>query len=98
MKEGGMMYLSYGVSDGKKEMTLDELKAEAKRQGYKLIKDTKMPKMLPCVCGAERRVELSNTRGAYCYECMKCGRAASWGDTRREARENWNRMVNDEAD
>ena len=78
-------------------MTLDELKAEAKRQGYKLIKDNPVPKMLPCVCGANRRAEWTNIRGKYCYECMKCGRTSSWGDTRREARENWNRMVSDDA-
>lgn len=80
-------------------MTLDELKAEAKRQGYKLIKDNPMPKLSPCICGAKRRAEWTSAslRG-YCYECMKCGKMSSWGDTRREARENWNRMVNDEAD
>lgn len=79
------------------QLTLDELKAEAKRQGYKLIKDNPIPKFNPCICGANHRTEWKNTRGAYCYECMECGRTSSWGDNRREARENWNRMVTDEA-
>lgn len=78
-------------------MTLDELKAEAKRQGYKLIKDNHMPKFSLCICGSKHQAELSNSRGQYCYECWKCGRSSAWGDTRYEAIENWNRMVNDEA-
>jgi len=79
------------------QMTLDELKAEAKRQGYKLIKDNPMPKMLPCVCGSKHRTQWSRADGWY-YECDGCGRKAKPGKTERKARENWNRMVNDEAD
>ncbi len=78
-------------------MTLDELKAEAKRQGYKLIKDNPMPKMLPCVCGSKHRTQWSRADGWY-YECDGCGRKAKPGKTERKARENWNRMVNDETD
>ncbi|MBQ2099491.1 MAG: hypothetical protein II477_00305, partial [Lachnospiraceae bacterium] len=78
-------------------MTLDELKAEAKRQGYKLIKDNPMPKLIPCICGSKRRIMWHYADGWY-FECDKCGRTAYPGRTERKARENWNRMVNDEAD
>ena len=37
------------------QLTLDELKAEAKRQGYKLIKDNPTPKLSPCICGRKHR-------------------------------------------
>ena len=32
-------------------MTLEELRAEAKKHGYKLIKDTPYVRLAPCVCG-----------------------------------------------
>ena len=77
-------------------MTLDELKAEAKRQGYKLIKDNPMPKMIPCICGSKGRILWSCAEGWY-FECVGCGRMAKPGKTKRKARDEWNRMVNDEA-
>lgn len=79
-------------------MTLDELKAEAKRQGYKLVKYTKLPKILPCVCGTESMIEIhSRSLNKYSYECGNCLRASLWGNTKLEAIENWNRVVTDEA-
>ena len=84
------------VINGSEEMTLDELKAEAKRQGYKLIKDNPMPKLLPCICGSKHRILWSCAEGLY-FECGGCGRTACPGRTERKARENWNRMVTDEA-
>ena len=81
-------------------MTYEELKEEAKRQGYKLIKENPMPKLLPCPCGGQRRVHLRHgfPYGVrdHCYECIKCGRVSEWGKTEREAREEWNRMVENE--
>ena len=78
-------------------MTLDELKAEAKRQGYKLVKNTKLPKILPCVCGTYPIEIHSRSLKKYCYECGKCLKPSLWGNTKLEGIENWNRMVTDEA-
>ena len=36
-------------------MTLEELKAEAEKFGYTLIKKSDSIKMLPCTCGCKRR-------------------------------------------
>ena len=88
--------MSYGANDGSEGMTLDELKAEAKRQGYKLIKDNPMPKMLPCICGSKHRTLWLGADGWY-FECDGCGRTAKPGRTERGARNEWNRMVTDEA-
>ena len=76
------------------QLTLDELKAEAKRQGYKLIKDNPMPKLSTCICGSKNRILWSCAEGWY-YECGRCGRTAEPGRTKCKARENWNRMVTD---
>ncbi len=43
-------------------MTLEELKAEAKRQGYKLIKDENIH-FEPCLCGGTRREWWSGPEG-----------------------------------
>lgn len=43
-------------------MTLEELKAEAKRQGYKPIKDENI-KFEPCLCGGTRREWWSGPEG-----------------------------------
>lgn len=72
-------------------MTLDELKAEAKKMGYKLIKDSPYERFLPCTCGCNRR-SLYVLPDGYGYVCQKCGRKAK-GRTEIEAKKNWNRMV-----
>ena len=75
-------------------MTYEELKAEAKRQGYNLIKYNPLPKILPCTCG--RVSKFSRWfRGLYgdneiAIYCPDCGRKV-WGDNERDARERWNK-------
>lgn len=78
-------------------MTVDELRAEAKALGYNIIKINPMEKLLPCVCGNNRR-ERWSLSGAYDgikLKCTKCGRAAK-GKNEREVRHNWNEMVRGE--
>jgi len=61
-------------------MTLEELKAEAKKMGYRLVKSDMPEKLLPCICGhtvrthAYRRVIVNNKpKLLYVLECKKCG-------------------------
>lgn len=46
-------------------MTLEELKAEAKRQGYKLIKDENIH-FEPCLCGGTRHGRWGSVKGGGC--------------------------------
>lgn len=76
-------------------MTLDELKAEAKRQGYNLIKIQKKEKLLTCVCGCNRRSHFDyykNGKWGYGLECKRCKKIV-YGTTEAEVRSEWNKMV-----
>ena len=57
-------------------MTLEELKAEAKRQGYKLIK-AKRPRFEPCLCGHNDHQWVSGPEGWAVY-CKHCGLESPW--------------------
>lgn len=88
---------------GKMEMTLEELKAEAKAQGYKLIKDNPRPKLLRCVCGSNHRgwwtrKKENGSFGEYEWqlECKKCGKRSEWADSERGVIEKWNEMIESE--
>lgn len=72
-------------------MTLEELKVEAKKHGYHLIKDPEKVYLLPCVCGCNRREKWYGAHSII-LKCKECGRSAT-GDTELEAKKQWNRMV-----
>lgn len=78
-------------------MTLDELKAEAKKRGYYLMKIQPYAKLLPCpVCGSKRTQEWivgKNGYSNYKRECSRCDFSAIEGVTKLEAREKWNEAV-----
>ena len=78
-------------------MTLEELKIEAKKHGYHLVKDSTTVKMLPCpVCNSKRTIEwISTTALGYRRECYNCkfNRNGDWRKTKKEARESWNEAV-----
>ena len=75
-------------------MTFEELREEAHRQGYHLIKYNPLPKIQPCTCGRKKyfkrghswNTELDVLVSIYCPDC---GREV-WGGDEREAREMWN--------
>ena len=73
-------------------MTLEELKAEAARQGYHLIRNSDREKLLPCVCGHNRREYWYTGDGGVRLVCKGCGREVK-GKTEREAIRNWNEAV-----
>ena len=79
-------------------MTLDELKKEAKKHGYGLIKLHSRTKMLPCTCGHNRRSHCNvyhhkSGRFYYYLVCNKCGLKSPCADTEEEAKEKWNNMI-----
>lgn len=73
-------------------MTLEALKSEAKRQGYKLIK-AKTPRFERCLCGHNVHQWVSGPEGWAVY-CKHCGLESPWvqgGES--AAREAWNEMI-----
>ena len=82
-------------------MTIEELKTEAKMQGYNLIKIQEREKLLPCNCGCNRRRLWSGWYGydnfqSYHYECVHCGKESPRGKTKKDARHLWNEMIKGE--
>ena len=72
-------------------MTFEELKAEADRQGYMLIK--KLDILEPAYhCGVKPHIWYSSFSGWY-YECPVCGMASDPVPLSKNAIENWNEMV-----
>lgn len=76
-------------------MTFEELKAEAKAQGYKLVKETPYIRQLPCICGAKNTIcwYVSGSGGKSFLECKKCGFKGGTGITQREIKIAWNEAV-----
>lgn len=82
-------------------MTLEELKAEAKAQGYKLVKNNPRPKLLKCTCGGKdfskwTRPKEDGFSFEWKIECRECGKASGWADSERKAIEKWNEMIESE--
>ena len=80
-------------------MTVDELKIEAKKLGYNIVKIPERPeKLLPCICGSRHRShwESRHDDGLW-YKSLrcKCGRRAD-GLTKIEVNKNWNNMIRKE--
>ena len=73
-------------------MTVEELKAEAKKLGYKIIPVSESIKLLPCVCGCKRRTHWWTVKGMF-YQCNQCGLKAPIGENETEAKKLWNKMI-----
>ena len=74
-------------------MTFLELKEEADKQGYMLIKKNKAIKMLPCPCGIKanflhhthrRWVDTDDAEHAFFIECRRCHKRVYLGMSREE--------------
>ena len=73
-------------------MTLEELKAEAKRQGYKLIK-AKTPRFERCLCRHNVHQWVSGPEGWAVY-CKHCGLQGPWAKKSHNAViVAWNAMI-----
>ena len=80
-------------------MTVEELKAEANKLGYNIIKKQEYIKLLPCTCGSVKR-KIWYRNGHYgetkFYECLHCGKKSAPVYTENEAKKNWNSMIESE--
>lgn len=78
-------------------MTYEELKAEADKLGYTLVKYKKAEKLLPCICSSNRRSTYyrwnDDGTNSLILECMRCGKRAPAGKNKIEAVANWNKMI-----
>lgn len=75
-------------------MTFNELRAEASKLGYKLVKPQKYVKIEPCpVCGKKRTEVWYAVGGNRFRGCCYCGFKANYGKTERESRLSWNKSV-----
>ena len=79
-------------------MTLEQLRTEAQRHGYKLVKERPYIRMLPCVCGHKNiglYAKLSNDKATapYSHKCWKCGFTSEPAKTKYQAKLKWNECV-----
>ena len=70
-------------------MELRELKQEAKKAGFYLLKAQPREKLLPCTCGCKKRRTLYSPKGVV-LECTKCGRHTRYAKNPTDARAFWN--------
>lgn len=71
-------------------MTFEELKAEATRQGYNLVKMKPKERFLPCTCGCNQRTHwFSTVYDSITLECKRCEFKVS-GKSEADAKRNWN--------
>lgn len=74
-------------------MTFEELKAEASRQGYSLVKKPTYVPLTKCSCGAKRSVKAYDTIYGHAYKCIKCGLESYPSKQHKTARVYWNMEV-----
>ena len=78
-------------------MGLEELKAEAAKLGYNLVKKQPYIKLSCCTCGENKPIEwlyyTEENKVMRIYKCDNCGLSALPAKTNRQARENWNQLV-----
>lgn len=75
-------------------MTVEELKLEAAKLGYNIIKKAENIKFSPCVCGYNKRGLWWNSNDNMCfYKCQRCEFSGYKGKTQNEAKRNWNKAI-----
>lgn len=78
-------------------MTLENLKIEADKLGYRLVPKRANINLLPCSCGCNQRATWY-TYGGLFYECKNCGKKSAIGGSSDEAKRLWNEMMEQEAE
>ena len=74
-------------------MTLEELKEEAKKQGYCLTPLKTHIELSPCVCGNNHPTQWYGNASGYFYQCDRCHRISIGAKTRDQAKRNWNDLI-----
>lgn len=86
-----------------KPMTEKELKTEAKKMGYRLVKNPKYEKFLPCICGSNRRHIIPVAESVYdprrdvIVKCAKCGLSVNV-EKRSDIHTKWNSFIKEKTD
>lgn len=78
-------------------MTVEELKAEAEKQGYKLVKIASRVHILPCpICGS-KRTEVWFTNLMVYRKCARigCSFKGYLGKNKTDSKQKWNEAVLD---
>lgn len=83
-------------------MTLEELKVEADKLGYKVVrKSVRRDNLVPCICGCKRRAHwyeskwndsTHKSQNIVGMRCLRCGREVT-GFSLNDVRRNWNLMI-----
>lgn len=78
-------------------MTIEELKAEAKKLGYRIVPEPERITLMPCpLCGKKRTEEWFEQGGFRFRKCANCdfrGSRGSRGRTAKDAKAKWNDAV-----
>lgn len=80
-------------------MTVEELKLEAKKLGYNIIKKPESIKLLPCACNNKkpkpyyRHVIGKKNESGHFYWCQQCDMKSEIGKTHIEAKRKWNEAI-----
>jgi Zn ribbon nucleic-acid-binding protein len=75
-------------------MTVEELKAEAKKLGYRIIPEPERITLMPCpLCGKKRTEEWYEQGGLRFRQCANCGFKGGSGRTAKDAKAKWNDAV-----
>lgn len=78
-------------------MTVDELRTEANKLGYNLVKKQVYTKLVRCTCGCKpSQVMVWNGRKfiGYSHVCKTCGNQSAPHKLKYKAKLNWNEMIN----
>lgn len=77
-------------------MTVEELKLEAAKLGYNIIKKVENIKFSPCTCGYNKRDLWWDGKDNMCfYKCKRCEFRGYKGKTQNEAKRNWNKAIDE---
>ena len=69
-------------------MGLGDIKIEADKLGYRLVRKTEYVHFIPCIC----RGRWSSPDGIF-FECNNCGLRSKPAKNETDARKNWNELV-----
>lgn len=73
-------------------MTVEELKAEAAKLGYNIVKRKEYIKLSRCKCGHWPTLWV-NTCSGWFYCCEKCDIQGGYGEHPNDAKREWNRRM-----
>jgi len=76
-------------------MTIEELKIEADKLGYNIIKKQKPIKLLNCSCGKKPSLWINQYKGNF-YWCEECNKRSPYAQSENKAKIAWNFLIKGE--